>query len=74
LIVKEVVKGFGIKNPVIQDTSYGTWNAYENRYWLRDYLVNNEAFIRYDHIGEGGYSETENMIQTLLVEPGTSLV
>lgn len=65
------MKGFGIKNPVIQDTSYGTWNAYENRYWPRDYLVDNEGFIRYDHIGEGGYSETENMIQTLLVEPGT---
>jgi hypothetical protein len=63
LIVKEAVKGFGIKNPVIQDTSYGTWNAYENRYWLRDYLVDNEGFIRYDHIVEGGYSETEDMIQ-----------
>lgn len=72
--VKEEVKGFGIKNPVIQDTSYGTWNTYENRYCPSDYLVDDEGFIRYDHIGEGGYSETGNMIQTLLVEPGTTKV
>ena len=37
--VKEAVKGFGIKYPVIQDNNYGTWNAYGNRYWPRDYLV-----------------------------------
>ncbi len=70
--VKEAVKGFGIKYPVIQDNNYVTWNAYENSYWPRDYLVDNEGFIRYDHVGEGGYAETENMIRTLLAEPGTN--
>lgn len=70
--VKEAVKGFLIKYPVIQDNNYGSWNAYGNRYWPRDYLVDNEGFIRYDHVGEGGYSETENMIQSLLAEPGTN--
>lgn len=70
--VKEAVKGFVIKYPVIQDNNYGTWNAYENRYWPRDYLLDNEGYIRYDHVGEGGYTETENMIQSLLAEPGTN--
>ena len=70
--VKDAVKGFGIKYPVIQDNNYGTWNTYGYRYWPRDYLVDNEGYIRYDHVGEGGYNETENMIQSLLAEPGTN--
>ena len=69
--VKEAVKGFAIKYPVIQDNNYGTWNTYGNRYWPRDYLLDNEGYIRYDHIGEGGYKDTENIIQSLLAEPGT---
>ena len=70
--VKDAVKDFRIKYPIIQDNNYGTWNAYGNRYWPRDYLVDNEGFIRYDHVGEGGYSETENIIQSLLAEPGVN--
>jgi len=59
--VKEAVKRFGIKYPVIQDNDKGTWNAYQNQYWPRKYLVDNEGYIRYDHIGEGGYDETERV-------------
>jgi thiol-disulfide isomerase/thioredoxin len=70
--VKEAVKGFGIKYPIIQDNNYGTWNAYGNKYWPRDYLVDNEGYIRYDHVGEGRYTETENMIKLLLAELGTN--
>ncbi len=70
--VKQAVRDFGIKYPVIQDNNYGTWNAYGNRYWPRDYLVDSEGYIRYDHVGEGGYNETENMIQSLLAEPETN--
>jgi thiol-disulfide isomerase/thioredoxin len=71
--VKEAVKKFGIKYPVIQDNDKGTWNAYENRYWPRKYLVDNEGYIRYDHIGEGGYVETEKVIQSLLQERNAQL-
>jgi thiol-disulfide isomerase/thioredoxin len=70
--VKEAVKGFGIKYPVIQDNNYGTWKAYGNKYWPRDYLVDKEGYIRYDHVGEGGYTETEDMIKLLLAELGTN--
>jgi len=37
-------------------------------YWPRKYLIDAEGFIRYDHIGEGGYVETENAIRNLLAE------
>ena len=71
--VKEAVKKFGIKYPVIQDNDKGTWNAYENQYWPQKYIVDNEGFIRYDHIGEGGYAETEKVIQSLLQERNAQL-
>lgn len=68
--VKNAVEEFQIRYPVIQDNNYNIWNAYGNKYWPRDYLIDKEGYIRYDHIGEGGYNETENMIQSLLEEPG----
>ena len=66
--VRAAVEKFGIEYPVAQDNDKGTWKAYENRYWPRKYLVDNEGYIRYDHIGEGAYAETEKVIQSLLGE------
>jgi thiol-disulfide isomerase/thioredoxin len=66
--VKGAVERFGINYPVAQDNEKQTWNAYENRYWPRKYLIDSEGYIRYDHIGEGAYAETEKVIQSLLAE------
>jgi len=66
--VKAAVQKFGIKFPVILDSDHGTWNAYGNQYWPRDYLVDSQGYIRHDHIGEGDYDTTESAIQSLLAE------
>ena len=66
--VQDAVKEFGIKYPVVLDSDHKTWNAYNNNYWPRHYLIDSQGFIRDDHIGEGGYNETEKTIQTLLAE------
>ena len=66
--VKAAVQKFGIKFPVILDSNHGTWNAYSNMYCPRDYLIDTQGYIRYDHIGEGDYNTTENEIQSLLAE------
>jgi thiol-disulfide isomerase/thioredoxin len=66
--VKAAVQKYGIKYPVLQDNNKGTWDAYQNNYWPRKYLIDNEGYIRYDHIGEGGYAEVEKVIQSLLTE------
>lgn len=71
--VKSAVQKYGIKYPVLQDNDKETWNEYENRYWPRKYLVDDEGYIRYDHIGEGAYSETEKVIQALLTERAAHL-
>ena len=68
--VLAAVKKFGIKYPVVLDNDFSTWNAYGNRYWPRKYLIDIDGFVVYDHIGEGGYEETEKKIQELLDERG----
>ena len=45
-----------------------TWRAYRNRYWPTLYLIDKRGHLRYVHIGEGRYQETEAAIQALLAE------
>lgn len=71
--VRAAVEKFGIKYPVVQDNEQGTWDSYQNRYWPRKYLVDDEGYIRYDHIGEGAYDKTERVIQSLLKERAANL-
>ena len=59
---------FGIKYPVVQDNEKEIWNDFQNRYWPRKYIADHEGYIRFDHIGEGAYKETEEVIQLLLRE------
>ncbi len=66
--VKAAVEKYGIKYPVVQDNDYATWNAYQNHYWPHKFLIDAEGYIRYDHIGEGAYEETEREIIKLLKE------
>ncbi len=66
-VVKAVAKE-GIKYPVVQDNDYGTWSAYGNQYWPRKYLIDMAGYVVYDKIGEGGYVETEEKIQDLLMQ------
>lgn len=66
--VLKAVNDYKIKYPVAQDNNYVTWSLYQNRYWPHKYLVDMDGYIRYDHIGEGAYEETEKMIQGLLQE------
>ena len=66
--VSAAVKKFGINYPVILDNNKEIWNSFENRYWPRKYIADDEGYIRFDHIGEGAYKETETVIQELLHE------
>jgi len=68
--VEDAIKKYNIEYAVVQDNDYATWSAFRNRYWPRKYLIDAEGLIRYDHIGEGSYEETERMIQSLLLEIG----
>lgn len=66
--VSKAAEQYGIQYPIVQDNDYGTWRAYNNRYWPHKFLIDIDGYIVYDHIGEGGYEETELKIQELLKE------
>jgi thiol-disulfide isomerase/thioredoxin len=66
--LREAVERLGITYPVAQDNDRATWSAYRTRYWPTLYLIDKRGEIRYSHIGEGGYAETEAAIQALLGE------
>lgn len=64
--VKQALKKHKINYAVPIDNDFKTWNAYKNEYWPHLFLADRQGVIRYDHIGEGAYSETEQMIRQLL--------
>lgn len=58
----------GVTYPILQDNDRETWRAYNNRYWPTIYLIDKQGQVRYVHIGEGRYNNTEIAIQALLAE------
>ena len=70
--VEAAVREAGIRYPVVLDNHDGTWNAYDQLYWPTMYLIDANGFVRYKHIGEGSYKETEAKIKELLAEKDRS--
>jgi thiol-disulfide isomerase/thioredoxin len=66
--LQEAIARFGIEYAVAQDNDGATWRAYKNHYWPALYLIDKQGHIRYVHIGEGRYAETEENIKALLAE------
>lgn len=66
--VRKATEKFGVNYPVVLDSDHGTWNAYSNRYWPHKFFIDIDGFVVGDHIGEGGYEESERTIQELLAE------
>ena len=66
--VEAAAKRFGITYPVVLDNQYKTWAAFKNQYWPHEYLIDIDGYVVHDHIGEGGYAETEKAIQNALAE------
>jgi len=66
--LKQAIKDLDIPYAVAQDNDRKTWMAYKNHYWPTLYLIDKKGHIRYVHIGEGNYAQTEAVIQTLLAE------
>lgn len=67
-MVKQYIQEHDIRFPVPIDNDFSTWNRYGNRYWPAMYLIDKQGVIRHVRIGEGGYQDTERLIQSLLAE------
>ena len=66
--VRRAVRDLGVSYPVALDNAYGTWAAWQNRYWPAKYFVDRSGRLRYAHFGEGGYEESERVLRRLLAE------
>jgi AhpC/TSA family protein len=66
--LKDAVKRLDVPYPVAQDNDGTTWTAFRTRAWPSLYLIDKRGNLRYTHIGEGRYDETEAAIKALLAE------
>ncbi|HEY3579544.1 MAG TPA: redoxin domain-containing protein, partial [Pyrinomonadaceae bacterium] len=64
---REVVK-LGLKYPIVTDNDYSTWKAYGVEAWPTLFLLDKQGRVRWTHIGEGAYNETDAAIKKLLAE------
>ena len=71
--VKMATAKYGLTYPVVLDSDHKTWDAFSNRYWPAEYIVDYRGHIRHTHFGEGNYDETEKVIQELLDERSQQL-
>ncbi|HEY5883364.1 MAG TPA: redoxin domain-containing protein [Pyrinomonadaceae bacterium] len=62
------VDSLGINYPVVSDNDFETWRAYDVQAWPTLFLLDKQGRIRWKHVGEGDYDETERVIQKLIAE------
>ncbi|WP_439623753.1 cytochrome c biogenesis protein DipZ [Shinella sp.] len=72
--VRQAAADLGITYPVAVDNDYAIWRAFNNRYWPAHYFIDAQGRIRHHKFGEGGYDESERVIQKLLAEAGARQV
>ena len=69
--VRREVKALHVDYPVVVDSDYLIWRAFNNNYWPAQYFIDAQGRVRHDHFGEGSYDQSEMVIQRLLMEAGT---
>jgi thiol-disulfide isomerase/thioredoxin len=68
--VRKSIEAMKIDFPIAIDNDYTIWSAFNNNYWPALYIIDAQGQIRHHHFGEGGYEESESVIQRLLREAG----
>ena len=76
--VRAAIAEHDIEYLVAIDNDYRTWRAFRNRWWPRKFLIGptddgSPMGVRYDHIGEGDYEETEHEIREALTAVGKDI-
>lgn len=64
--VQTALKRHGITYPVAQDNDSKTWDAYRNKYWPAQYIIDQTGNVVYTHAGEGAYDEMDRIVGKLL--------
>jgi thiol-disulfide isomerase/thioredoxin len=66
--VRKEVPALAIKYPVVTDNDHKIWKAYGVEAWPTVFVLDKKGRVRWLHVGEGHYEETENVIKTLVAE------
>ena len=69
--VRWAAKDMRVDYPIAIDNQHLIWRAFKNEYWPALYFVDAQGQIRHHQFGEGGYEQSERIIQQLLAEAGT---
>jgi thiol-disulfide isomerase/thioredoxin len=70
--VRRAVQEMRIDYPVATDNNYAVWRAFGNNYWPALYFADAQGRLRHHYFGEGGYGQSEMVIQQLLAEAGST--
>jgi thiol-disulfide isomerase/thioredoxin len=72
--VRRAAKSLDVPYPIVIDSDYAIWTAFENHYWPALYFVDANGQLRSHHFGEEDYERSERSIQRLLSEAGVENV
>ena len=70
--VTDAVQRLEVDYPVALDDDMDIWNAFGAQYWPQKFVADRKGHVRYGHVGEGGYRETENVVRKLLGVPASA--
>lgn len=68
--VRRAAQDLRVDYPIAVDNDHAIWRAFDNNYWPALYFVDDKGRVRHHQYGEGGYQESERVIQELLAEAG----
>jgi cytochrome c biogenesis protein CcdA/thiol-disulfide isomerase/thioredoxin len=72
--VSKATGSLGVSYPVAIDSNFDMWRAFDNQAWPAFYFIGVDGRIRHRLLGEGGYDESERLIQKLLSEASVTSV
>ncbi len=66
--VKQAIQELKITYPVTLDNDFKIWNSYHVYAWPTWFILDKQGAVRFTHVGEGAYAESEQAIVALLKE------
>ena len=70
--IRSALTGMGIDYPIAVDNAFAVWRAFDNAYWPALYFVDADGRLRHHHFGEEDYERSEQVIQQLIAEAGST--
>ena len=71
--IEQAATDLGVTWPIALDPNKRTFHSWQDGptgHWPPIHLLDRDGHIRYDHIGEGRYHQTDAAVQALLAEAG----